>query len=226
MTRRVSLHWADPRPFRGRNGRPIRILAASDEPDPALDFAGNREALGPIDLVVGAGDLSPEQVQFLGDAFRAPLVYVRGNHDRGGPWPALDKLPEAAAGIDRRSLPGVSILALPWPAASDGTSKRDDGAAWRQVVRALGLRLLAPGSRPWLIVSHVPPRGAGDTPGDPYHVGFAAYALVLQRLRPRLWLHGHTTRASSPTPVVDRGGTTLINVTGSALVELRPRERR
>jgi hypothetical protein len=223
MTRRVSLDWADSRPFRGRDGRPIRILAASDEPDPALDFEGNRDALGPIDLVVGAGDLSPEQLQFLGDAFRAPLVYVRGNHDRGGPWPALDRLPEAAAGIDRRSLPGVSVLALPWPAAGDGTAKREEAAAWRQVLRTVGLRLVLPWGGPWLVVSHVPPRGAGDTPGDPYHVGFAAYRAVLRRLQPRLWLHGHTTRASSPTPVANLGMTTLVNVTGSALVELRPR---
>lgn len=224
MTRRVSLEWSDPGPFRGRDGRPIRILAASDEPDPALDFGGNREALGRIDLVVGAGDLSPERVQFLGDAFPAPLVYVRGNHDHGGPWPALDKLPPASTGIDRRTLPGVNLLTLPWPPSGDGSARRDEGAAWRQVIRSLGLRLLIPGSRPWVVISHVPPRDAGDTPGDPYHVGFRAYRLVLQRLRPRLWIHGHTTRAASPNPVVDHDRTTLINVTGSALVELRLRE--
>jgi predicted phosphodiesterase len=222
VTRRVSLLWSDPRPFRGRGGRPIRILAASDEPDRALEVATNRESLGPVDLIVGAGDLSPEEVQFLGDAFSAPLLYVRGNHDRGGPWPALDRLPVAAAGIDRRALPDVNVLALPWPVADDGSAKRDEGAAWRQVLRSVGLRLLVPGGRPWLVVSHVPPRDAGDSPGDPYHVGFAAYGAVLRRLRPRLWLHGHTTRAATPTPIVERAGTTLINVTGSVLVELRP----
>lgn len=226
MTRRLSLAWPDPRPFRGRDGRPIRILAASDEPDPALDNAANREALGPIDLVIGAGDLSPEELQFVGDAFNAPLLYVHGNHDRGGPWPALDKLPLPSVGIDRRSLAGISILALPWPAASDRTVKRDEGSAWGQVLRTLGLRMLAPGGTPWLVVSHVPPRDAGDTPDDPYHVGFAAYRTVLERLRPPLWIHGHTTRASSRTPVVERSGTTLINVTGSALVELRPPDPR
>jgi Icc-related predicted phosphoesterase len=89
-------------------------------------------------------------------------------------------------------------------------------------MRALGLRLFLPGSAPWLVVSHVPPRDAGDSPDDPYHVGFAAYRTVLERLKPRLWLHGHTTRAKVPTPIVDRGPTTLINVTGSVLVELRP----
>ena len=223
MTRRISLDWSDPRPFRTRKGRPIRILAASDEHDPVLDQASNREGLGRIDLVVGCGDLSPEYLAFLGDAFRGAFVYVRGNHDHGGPWPAQEQLPVAAAGLDERTIAGVTIVALPWPTPPrHGLAKRDEGAAWGQVLSTLGLRLLWPRSRSWLIVSHAPPRGAGDTPEDPYHTGFDAYRLVLERLRPRLWLHGHTTRASAPNPLVDHGPTTLVNVTGSVLVELRP----
>ena len=225
MTRRISLVWPDPRPFRRHPGKPLRILAASDEQDPALDHARNRDALGPIDLVVGCGDLAPEYLAFLGDAFPAPLVYVRGNHDHGGPWPALDRLPGASLGIDNRTLGGVSLLALPWPVNRHQVGKRDEGEAWRQVIASLGVRLLWPGSNPWLVLSHAPPRGAGDTPDDPYHVGFAAYRTVLDRIRPRLWLHGHTTRASAPEQLVNHGRTTLVNVTGSALVELRPEPR-
>jgi hypothetical protein len=222
MTRRVSLVWPNPRPFRGRDGKPIRILAASDEDDPALDHAANRDALGRVDLVVGCGDLSPEYLAFIGDAFRAPLVYVRGNHDQGGPWPALEQLPLASAGIDERTLPGVSLLGLSWPGGQIGIARRDERAAWGQVLGGVGARLVWPGSTAWLVFSHVPPRGVGDTPDDPYHVGFAAYRTALDRLRPRLWLHGHTTRASSPAPLVNHGPTTLVNVTGSVLVELRP----
>jgi hypothetical protein len=222
MTRRISLAWPDPGPFRGRDGRPLRILAASDEPDPALEHKKNRDELGRLDLIVGCGDLSPEYLSFLGDAFLSPFMYVRGNHDHGGPWPALERLPEAASGLDATTLPGVSLLALPWPDLRSGVAKRDEGAAWSQVLSALRLRLLRPGARPWLVVSHAPPRGAGDTPDDPYHVGFGAYRAVLDRIRPPLWLHGHTTRASAPNPIVQRGPTTLVNVTGSVLVELRP----
>jgi len=225
MTRRVSLEWLAPRTFRAREGRPIRILAASDEQDPALDHDANREALGRIDLVVGCGDLSPEYLAFLGDAFTAPFVYLRGNHDHGGPWPALHKLPVASAGVDEQTLAGVTLLALPWPSVGRGITRREEGAAWRQIVGVLGVRLLWPRSRPWLVFSHAPPRDAGDTPGDAYHVGFAAYRMVLERLRPRLWLHGHTTRASTTSLLVDHGPTTLVNVTGSALVELRLRPR-
>ncbi|TME09034.1 MAG: hypothetical protein E6I65_11960 [Chloroflexi bacterium] len=222
MTRRLSLVWPDPRPFAARDGRPIRILAASDEHDPALDFAPNREALGRLDLVIGCGDLGLDQLGFLGDAFTTPLLFVRGNHDRGGPWPAPARLPMPFAGLDRRSLPGTTIIGLPWPGGEATPARRDEGAAWRQVLSTLKLRLVAPDGGAWLVVSHAPPRDAGDSPDDPYHVGFAAYRTVLERLRPRLWLHGHTTRAAAPTWRVEHGPTTLVNVTGSVLVELLP----
>jgi hypothetical protein len=220
MTRRLSITWPDPAPFLARDHRPIRILAASDEDDRALDYASNRDALGHVDLVVGAGDLSPERLAFLGDAFRASMVFVRGNHDRGGPWPQPEQVPVPASGVDAESLPGIPILALPWPTSPKGAAVRDEGAAWGQVLRAANLRLVLPGDRPWLVVSHVPPRDVGDTPSDPYHVGFSAYRAALDRLRPPLWLHGHTNRAASPVWQVAHGASTVVNVTGSVLVEL------
>jgi hypothetical protein len=222
VTRRLSLEWPDPRPFRDRDGLPIRILAASDEADPTLDVVANREALGRLDLIVGCGDLGPERVAFLGDAFVAPLVYVRGNHDRGGAWRAADQVPVASTGVDAHSLPGVTLLALPWPGAEDGPARREESSAWWQVLTTFPIDLALARARPWLVFSHVPPRGAGDSPDDPYHVGFAAYRAALDRLRPRLWLHGHTSRAAAREPIVEHGPTTLVNVTGSFLVELRP----
>ncbi len=104
MTRRLSITWPDTRPFAGRPG-PFRILAASDEPDPFLDDARNRDALGRLDLIVGCGDLAPDRIDFLGQAFSAPIVFVRGNHDRGGPWPSPPAVPEPSSGPDVRSFP-------------------------------------------------------------------------------------------------------------------------
>jgi uncharacterized protein len=221
VTRRLAVPWPDARPFAGRDGRPIRILAASDEPDAALEVERNRETLGPIDLVIGCGDLSPDWLCFLGDAFRVPIVYVRGNHDRQGPWPAPGELPPPAAGLDGRELPGIRILALPWPSFRRDAAPRDERDAWLQVAR-LGPRLVVPASSPVLVVSHAPPRDAGDTPEDAYHVGFSAYRLLAGRLRPPLWLHGHTNPAAQADWRVDVGPTTYANVTGSILVELLP----
>jgi hypothetical protein len=219
VTRRLRLEWPDRRPFIGREERPIRILAASDERDRTLEQEVNRRALEPVDLVVGAGDLSPDWLAFLGDAFLAPLIYVRGNHDVGGPWPRPPHAPEPCSGFDDATLPGIPILALPWPTWDGRDARRDEWGAWRQVA-GLGLaRVLRPLART-IVLSHVPPRDVGDTPDDPYHVGFAAYAFLARRVRPSLWLHGHTSLAAQTTWRVVHGPTTVVNVTGSVLVEL------
>jgi hypothetical protein len=74
VTRRLTVTWPDPRPFERRDGRPIRLLAVSDDVDPALEHERNPDAIGAIDLIIGCGDLSPATLSFVGDAFHAPLV--------------------------------------------------------------------------------------------------------------------------------------------------------
>ncbi|MDQ2673167.1 MAG: hypothetical protein M3Y40_00750, partial [Chloroflexota bacterium] len=109
MTDRLRVRWPDATPFRGRDGQPIRILAVSDEPDPTLDSPATREGLGTVDLIIGAGDLEPDYLGFVTDAFHAPLRYVRGNHDVGSAWghtermllpePMPDGVPVSEAGL-------------------------------------------------------------------------------------------------------------------------------
>jgi len=219
VTRRLTITWPDARPFEARDGRPIRLLAASDEPDATLDHASNRAGLGPIDAIVGCGDLEPDWLAFLADAFDAPLAYVVGNHDRGLSWTAAGNIPVPLESGGTTLVAGLRVVALPWPTAGKLGNVRDEGAAWRQSFRAAAPLVF--GRRPLLFVSHVPPLGAGDGP-DEYHRGFAGYRWLLNRTRPPLWLHGHVTVASVPDLRVDVAGTTLINVTGSVLVEVRP----
>jgi uncharacterized protein len=226
MTRRFRVTWPDRRPFLGRDGRPIRFLAASDESDPALEHEVNRTALGPIDAVIGCGDLEPHWLAFLADAFHAPLVYVRGNHDRGGAWEEGDRaVPGPLGAGDATRLAGIAVAGLEWPGVREPHKRRRSGLAWAHALR-IALHALAARFRgrtePLLVISHMPPAGAGDTPTDAYHVGFAAYRWLMDRLRPPLWLHGHTTTASVAELEAVVGGTTLINVTGAVLVELVP----
>jgi hypothetical protein len=227
MTRRLSVVWPDARAFEGRDGSPIRLLAVSDDIDPALEHEVNRTALGRIDGIVGCGDLEPSYLAFLGDAFHVPVAYVRGNHDRGGHWGrTVHEAPGSLPSGRLAEIGGLTVAPFEWPGiGTDRAALRDERRAWWDVfraARALLARRLRGSTGPVLVLSHAPPRGVGDSTADPYHLGYAAYRWLLDRLRPPLWLHGHVTPASVRDWRDACGPTTVVNVTGAVLVELLP----
>lgn len=228
MTDRLRLPWPDPAAFAARDGRPIRLLAVSDEVEPALEQAATRRAIGPIDLVLGAGDLEPSYLGFLADAFGVPLLYVRGNHDVGAAWAEAEVEHVPAVLPDGRIHDEAGLRLLPFsgspryaPHGRASAEQQVSGAAmWRRVLRSW------PGAavrRPVLVLTHAAPRGVNDAT-DQAHRGFASFRWLLDRLAPPLWLHGHATllRRGIEARTVRRNGTTLVNVTGATLVELEP----
>jgi hypothetical protein len=223
MTRRLSVVWPDRRPFADRDGDPIRLLAVSDAIDPALEHRVNREQLGRIDAVIGCGDLEPSYLGFLADAFGVPMAYVRGNHDRGGHWATTSAHAPSPLPSGRLvEVGGVTVVPLEWPGIEHERVVRDEWRAWSHVLRAewglLWRRLRGRGG-PVLVMSHAAPFGVGDA-ADAYHVGYRAYRWFLERQHPPLWLHGHTTPASVADWRASLGASTIVNVTGSVMVEL------
>jgi len=221
MIRRLEIPW----PVGLQGGidvQAFRVLAVSDEVDPALEFPEVRRSLGRIDLVVGCGDLDPGYLAMLGDAFMAPLHFVHGNHDRGLGWSEhRHVLPEALVDGKPVRVGSIRLAGFNWPGPRDGRADRDDLGAWVQVMR-LAFRLIGRGRQPLLLISHVPPAGTGDVPSDRYHRGFRAYDWLARHLRPPLWLHGHSPLAACPSPIDRLGPTCVVNVTGATLVELQP----
>jgi hypothetical protein len=222
VTRRLSLTWPDEAAFRDRPGwSPIRLLALSDERDPALERVENRTGLGTIDLILGCGDLEPDYLAFVADAFVAPLAYVRGNHDAGGHWAeAHDRIPDVLPNAVVRKNLGLRLVGLSWPRLGV-RGRPDERTAWSQIIPLLPRALVGNGG-PILVLSHAPPRGVGDSPDDPFHTGFAAYRWVADNLHPPLWLHGHTPAGGLEAWQLSRGGTTFANVTPAVVVELQP----
>jgi Icc-related predicted phosphoesterase len=221
VTRRLSLEWPDPTPFGRRDGTPIRILAVSDMLEPTLGETRNREAMGPIDVILGCGDLDCDDLRFVADRFDAPLVYVMGNHDSDEKWARCgDLCPEPMHSETVALRAGVAIAGLTWPGSRGKRAIRSESTAWRQSIR-LAARCMRQ-SHPLIVISHVPPVGVGDVATDPYHRGFKGYGWLLHHLQPALWLHGHTPLAAAGSWHQTAGSTRVVNVTGAVLIELLP----
>jgi len=223
VTDRLRIRWPDAEPFAGRDGRPIRILAVSDEPEPALDDARTRDGLGPVDLVVGAGDLQPEYLGFVTDAFHAPLRYVRGNHDVGAAWTHTERelLPEPME--DGRIVEELGIRLVGFSGSPRYNERGMQRSALGMWARVLGAWPRLRGAGPLLVVTHAAPRDVNDD-DDLAHRGFVSFRWLLDRIGAPLWLHGHTAlvRRGIDDRMARRDGTVVYNCTGATLVELMP----
>src|SRR4051812_42738218 len=59
---------------------PLRLLAVSDIVEPQLYSTGLPDWIGPVDAVLGCGDLPDYYLEFLLTVLNVPCFYVRGNH--------------------------------------------------------------------------------------------------------------------------------------------------
>jgi len=227
VTDRLRVEWPDRRFFARRGGRPLRILAISDEPDPSLESEPTRRSLEPIDLIIGCGDLRADYLAFVADAFGSvPMVYVRGNHDVGEAWRVVERdhlptpLPEGRVHVED----GLALLGFSGSPEYNEPKEKVQVSAIGMWLRSLRGWLASLGRRgPMLVVSHAPPRGLNDAP-DLAHRGFSAFRWLIDRVRPPLWLHGHTAlvRRGLDHRSLRHGPTLLYNCTGATLVELVP----
>lgn len=223
MTERLSVRWPDPTPFVSVDGRPIRILAVSDEPDLSIDSPVTRQRIGHVDLIIGAGDLEPDYLSFVADAFHAPLRYIRGNHDVGPAWSHTRRalLPEPMR--DGKVVQEAGLRLVGFSGSPVYNERNMQVSALGMWARVIGAWSAAQRARPVIVVTHAPPRDVNDDDDLP-HRGFTAFRWLADRLGPPLWLHGHTAlvRRGIDDRTTLHNGTLFYNCTGATLIELRP----
>lgn len=194
----------------------LRLLAVSDEIEPQLLDERTVAGQGPIDLVIGCGDLPADYLDGLATLYAAPLVFVRGNHDppdRKGDYP-----PDAE--IDGRVVTEKGLLI----AGLEGCIRYSDGphqyTERQMTAKVLGLWLRLRGRRPDVLITHGPPAGINEGT-DPPHRGLQAVRRAVAWMRPRLLLHGHVhPYGRDIVREAQLGETRVINVVGHRLIEV------
>lgn len=212
-----------------------RVLAVADEVSPVIHDAGVTR-FAP-DVVVAAGDLPWDYLEFLSSILDVPVVFVPGNHDpavvaphagfRGWltdhgmpdsdprPWGCLnaDEAIVDVAGLRIAGLGGsIRYNEGPNQYTQDEFARRA-----RRLLKQAGKR----GGQVDILLTHAPPFGLGDGDDGP-HTGFEALHDVIARLRPRWHLHGHIHPYGQAQPDRRAGGTTIRNVVPYVVLDVEP----
>ena len=165
----------------------MRILAIADEESKYLWDYYEKSKLEGIDLIISCGDLNPHYLSFLVTLSSVPVLYVHGNHD--GKY--KDVPPEGCICIDDQIYVhnGIRIMGLggsmryrPGPHQyTEREMKKRAAKMWPKIFWKRGFDIL---------VSHAPAYQLNDGRDLP-HQGFRVFRKLMEKYRPRFFLHGH-----------------------------------
>ena len=195
----------------------MKILAVSDVESPYLFEHYRPGTLDGIELILSCGDLHPEYLEFLVTMARCPLLYVHGNHDDRRP-----REPEGCICVDDAiyEYRGIRVLGL------GGCHRYRDGKymyterEMRRRIFRLGRSIRRSGGFD-ILLTHAPARGINDM-DTLAHRGFECFTELLDRYRPRCFVHGHIHREYGWNILqrATHGATEVINACGYCIFEI------
>lgn len=165
----------------------VKILFLADEPDKGLWDFFEKSKLEGIDLIVSCGDLPPQYLSFLATYFKGPVLYVHGNHDEC----YVETPPEGCISIDEKiyDFNGIRIAGL-----GGAMRYKEGGFLFTEKEMKKRVNRISRGlfrkKRIDIFVSHAPAAGLNDGIDLP-HRGFECFRKLLEKSRPKLFVHGH-----------------------------------
>ena len=187
----------------------MRILAVADTVSKYLYDYYTPGRLSDFDLILACGDLSRDYLEFLVDASRCPVLYVKGNHDES----FESDPPEGCICIEDKVYvyKGIRILGL------GGSNKYREGKCMfteremQKRIKKLRFRLWR--SRGFdILLTHAPARHLNDFDSIT-HRGFECFNRLLDKYRPKYFVHGHIHKnyGMNIPQRSEYGDTTVIN---------------
>ena len=196
----------------------MKLLLLADKESPYLWDYYQPGRLREYDLMLSCGDLKAEYLSFLATLGRAPLYYVRGNHDAR----YEQNPPEGCIDLEEKPvvIKGVRFVGF-------GGCKSAHNAPNQYSERDMNLRILKATLALSLkkgfdvLVTHAPAAGLGDG-DDRFHEGFETFVKLIDKYQPRYHLHGHQhlTYSIGSKRIMEYNNTTIVNAYNYYILEM------
>jgi Icc-related predicted phosphoesterase len=178
----------------------MKILCISDQIDPLVYSPSIKERFKDIDLILSAGDLPLDYLDFVTSGLNRPLLFVFGNHHletftehRGA---AYTPNGYGATHIGSRVVreEGLIVAGLGGSMRYNrGDNQYTNFQMYCHILRLLPALLfnrLFRGRFLDVLLTHAAPRGIHDKE-DPCHQGFEAFRWFMRVFKPKYLIHGH-----------------------------------
>ena len=166
----------------------MNILVLADHESKILYDYYDPNRMKDIALIISCGDLEPEYLSFFATMCPVPVLYVRGNHDNK----YERRPPEGCICIedDIYVYKGIRIMGL------GGSMRYLPDADNQYTERQMRARIRKMFFKLWrrkgfdILVAHAPAFHVNDMEDLP-HRGFAAFCGLMEKYKPKYFLHGH-----------------------------------
>lgn len=187
----------------------MKILCISDHIDPLVYTNTIKERFGDIDLVLSAGDLPMDYLDFVVSSLNKPLLFVFGNHDenhfkrssieeRANPFGSAMELPPSSGAIYLGSRvrfeEGLIFAGLGGSMQyNQGDNQYTEFEMKIEILKLLPKLIfnrIFRGRFVDILLTHSAPLGIHDKP-DKCHQGFKSFLWFMRVFKPKYLVHGH-----------------------------------
>lgn len=195
----------------------MKILCIADHEEESLWTFWSNKKTNDIDLILSAGDLNPDYLEFLVTMVNVPVFYVRGNHDT-----KYDQKPPLGCDDiddDLVTYKGLRILGLGgsyrYKDAKDMYTEKEMKKRIHKLKRKIKKEKGFD-----IFLTHAPALGYGDQ-DNLAHQGFDCFNDLLNEYHPTYMVHGHVHKeyGNFNRAIRHESGTIIINAYGQFRME-------
>lgn len=186
----------------------MKILCISDQVDPIIYSSSLKERYSDVDVVLCAGDLPMEYIDFIVSSLNKPTYFIFGNHNlqEYKYYHEQDKLElheqhsinhsHGAEYAGFKVLKSGNLLIAGVSGSiryNNGKNQYTDGEMKFELIKmipALIINKIRYGRYLDVFLTHASPKDIHDKP-DPCHVGFKCFRWFMKKFKPKYLIHGH-----------------------------------